>query len=189
MIGTVQLVRAAATPSAGGSSLWWAAIVALLGSSVVGGLITAAAAQLRVSATVRREGYAQAVKTLIARHEYPYRVRRRVSDAAEVLQELAQRGNDLQEQLAACRTWVSAESRAVGHVYDEALRMIDQTVNPATTDAWNQPPITAAAEMNLGGWNGPGDPWPHLLRLQKAIAFRFGWRRLVPARLWRGRLT
>lgn len=184
MIGALLHVAPSAPPLDQGSSLWWAAVLALLGSSVVGGLITASAAQLRASATARREGYAQAVKTLIARHEYAYRVRRRTSDAAEVLQALAQRGNDLQEQLGACRTWVSAESAAVGQVYDAVLREIDQTVSPATTDAWNQPPITTATDMNLSGWNGPDDPWPRLLTLQKAIAFRFGWRRLVPAWLW-----
>lgn len=163
---------------------WWTALLALLGSSVLGGVLTAVLANLRAAAVARRDGYAEAVKTLIARVEYAYRIRRRVSDEPEALAALATRGNDLQEQLAACRTWVTAEHREVGRIYDDVLTVIDATVRPAAADAWNQAPITTAAGMALGGW-GPENPWPHLRRLQRAIAYRFGWRRGLPAPLWR----
>jgi hypothetical protein len=168
----------------GSADVWLTVAIALLGSSLVAGLITTILSNLRASATSRRDGYASAVRSLIARAEYPYRVRRRISDDPEVLAGLVGRGHDLQEQLAACRTWVSSESRAVGAIFERALAAIDGTVNPSTADAWNQPPITAAADMNLAGW-GPGDQWPHLASLESAIAYRFGWRRLLPAWLWR----
>jgi hypothetical protein len=150
---------------------------------VVGGLITSVLGNLRAASTVRREGYATAVRALIARAEYPYRVRRRVSDEPAVLADLVARGHDVQEQLAACRTWVNSEHQTVGHIFEQALAAIDATVNPGTAEAWNQLPITAAADMNLGGW-GPGDPWPNLTGLEQAIAYRFGWRRVLPAWLW-----
>lgn len=160
---------------------WWPWIAAVLGSSVLGGLITATLGNVRAAAEARREGYARAVRTLIARSEYPYRVRRRVSDEAAVLAALADRGHDVQEQLAACRTWVNAENRTLGRLFDDVVTDLDRGLGPATRDAWGQPPITTAAGMALGGW-GPGDPWPHLKRLQHAITFRFGWRRsLVPS--------
>ncbi|WP_211220957.1 hypothetical protein [Nocardioides insulae] len=165
------------------TSVWLLLAIALLGSSVLAGVITSVLGNLRAAATARREGYANAVRSLISRGEYPYRVRRRVSDDPEVLSALVERGHDLQEQLAACRTWVASEHQVLGTLFEAALAAIDGTVGPAIKDAWNQPPITVAAGMNLDGW-GPGDPWPHVAKLERAIAFRFGPRRLVPSSLW-----
>jgi hypothetical protein len=165
------------------TSLWVVLAVTLLGSSVVAGLITSVVGHLRAAATDRREGYANAVRALIARGEYPYRVRRRVSDDPDVLAALVSRGHQLQEELAACRTWVASEHRKVGDLFDKALADVDATVKPATADAWNQPPIKSAAAMNLNGW-GPGDQWHHLASLERAIAYRFGWRRILPRGRW-----
>ncbi len=123
------------------TSVWVVVALALLGSSVVAGLLTSVLGNLRAAETVRRDGYAKAVRSLIARSEYPYRVRRRVSDDPEVLSALASRGHDLQEQLAACRTWVASEHRVLGTLFEKALADIDTTVKPATGDAWNQTPI------------------------------------------------
>jgi hypothetical protein len=64
-------------------------------------LITAGIAGLRDAAAKRRDGYASAMKALVARTEFPYRVRRRSSDSPETLTALTQLGNDIQEQLAA----------------------------------------------------------------------------------------
>jgi hypothetical protein len=189
LTGHVLAAGTAGAASTDGTStnVWLVVAVALLGSSVVAGLITSVLGNLRAAATARREGYATAVRSLIARAEYPYRVRRRVSDNPDVLAALVGRGHDLQEQLAACRTWVRAEHRVVGSLFEKALADIDTGVNPATGDAWNQPPISAASGMNLGGW-GPTDPWPHVETLERAIAFRFGWRRLIPANIWESRV-
>ncbi len=101
-----------------------------------------------------------------------------------MLAALVSRGHDLQEQLAACRTWVTSEHRVLGDLFENAVADIDATVKQATGEAWNQAPITSAAGMNLNGW-GPGDQWPQLASLERAIAYRFGWRRLLPRRLWR----
>lgn len=178
--------KAPAAPAAEdtSTSLWLLVTVALLGSSVLAGLITSVLGNLRTAATARREGYAKAVRSLTARAEYPYRVRRRVSDDPEVLAALVERGHDLQEQLAACRTWVASENRALGTMFEAALARIDKTVGPAIKDAWNQPPISTAAGMNLNGW-GPGDQWTHVAELERAVTYRFGWRRLVPSRRWK----
>lgn len=177
--------EAAAVPASDDSStsVWLLVVFTLLGSSVLAGLITSVLGNLRAAATARREGYANAVRSLIARGEYPYRVRRRVSDDADVLSGLVERGHDLQEQLAACRTWVASEHRVLGRLFEAALAAIDTTVGPAIKDAWDNPPISVAAGMNLNGW-GPGDQWPHVAKLERAIAYRFGWRRLVPSRIW-----
>lgn len=174
--GVTEQVPAA---DSGGTETWLLITVALIGSSVLAGIITTVLTNLRATANQRREGYALAVRALIARAEYPYRVRRRVSDTPEVLAALVGRGHDLQEELAIRRTWVRSESRRVGDSYDEALLAIDEAINPATVDAWKHPPITAPEQMNLTDW-GPQDPWPQLVELQLNINHRFGWRRVLP---------
>jgi hypothetical protein len=166
-----------------GTSPWVIVGLTLLGSSVIAGLVTTVLGNLRAAATARREGYARAVKSLIARSEYPYRVRRRTSDEPEVLAALVERGHDLQEQIAACRTWVTSEHHALGALFEQALSRIDAEAGPFTSQAWKSDPIATAAGMNLNGW-GPGDQWPSLLALERAIAYRFGWRRLLPSRFW-----
>ncbi|MFC7447402.1 hypothetical protein [Rhodococcus daqingensis] len=151
-----------------------------LGSSVLGGLLTAGIAGLRESAGKRREGYALATRTLVARAEYPYRVRRRTSDNAETLTSLAKLGSDLQEQLAASRIWVGTESPRLGKIYVQTVTDIDAAVGPATQDAWSLPPITSGNQMNLNGWGPGGSPHDHITAFERAVRWRFGIRRLVP---------
>lgn len=171
----------------GGTSLWVIAVLALLSSSVIAGIVSAGMSNLRAAAAARREGYARAVKTLIARSEYPYRVRRRTSDDPDVLAALVERGHDLQEQLASCRTWVASEHHVLGRLFEQALNDIDAHGRGATSDAWDQAPISTAAGMNLGDW-GPGDQRPHVARLERAISYRFGWRRVSPSQWWLRRI-
>ncbi len=70
---TIAGEAAASTASGDDSStnVWVVLALALLGSSVVAGLITSVLGNLRAAATARREGYANAVRSLIARAEYP----------------------------------------------------------------------------------------------------------------------
>jgi hypothetical protein len=126
----------------------------------------------------RRDAYAAAVKTLVGWAEYPYRIRRRTSDDPNELARLVGIGHDLQEQLRCHQTWIATESHRVAGVYREALATIAAQVAPACNDAWASPPITTSADMNLGDW-GPHDILPSILRLQSAIACRFGWRRVT----------
>ena len=150
-----------------------------LGSSVVGGLLTAGIAGLREAAASRREGYAQAARALVARSEYPYRVRRRTSDDGQTLNVLAEIGHGIQEQLTASRIWVALESPRMGEHYRRALERIDETVRPATQDAWEQSPIDRGSRMNLDGW-GPRNPDATIAAFERAARWRFGPRRLIP---------
>lgn len=181
---TQRAIEQVPAADSGGSETWLLITVALIGSSVLAGIITTVLTNLRATANQRREGYALAVRALIARAEYPYRVRRRVADTPDVLAALVGRGHDLQEDLAARRTWVRAESTRLGDLYDHALASIDATVSVATAEAWERGPASNPQAMNLNGW-GPGDPWPHLVELQVGIGRRFGWRRVCPNGIWR----
>lgn len=61
---------------------------------MVAGLIGTILGKTRANATARRDRYAQAVRTLIAWAEYPYRIRRRTSDEPATLTALADRGHE-----------------------------------------------------------------------------------------------
>jgi hypothetical protein len=162
-------------------------LLVLLGSTVVAAILTHALTGLRAGAAARRDRYAQAVKLLVARLEYPYRIRRRTSDDPETLTALAAAGHDLQERLAEMRAWITAESRLLGEVFDHCLNTLDASVKQACQDAWDSPPISAAAEMNLNDF-GPGKQQHAITLMERAIAYRFGARRLLPPALVRRRL-
>jgi hypothetical protein len=153
-------------------------LVGLLG--LVGVIVTATVSVISgrwaQATNRRRDAYAAAVKTLVAWAEYPYRIRRRTSDDPDELTRLVGIGHDLQEQLRCHQTWIATESRWVAGIYREAMTAITAQVAPACNNAWAAEPITTGAGMNLGGW-GPDDVLACILRLQGAIACRFGWRR------------
>jgi hypothetical protein len=184
----VSLVAAsAAMPSP--TPFWFTLATFILGSSVVAALGNNVVSSLRAAAEVRREGYAETSRALISRVEFPYRIRRRTSDSPEVLADLSRIGSDIQERLAAQRTWVAGESRAMAAFLDQVCAAIDEHIRAASADAWSHPAITAPEHMILGDW-GPGAAAATPLgQFRHAASFRFGLRRLVPAFVWRRWVT
>lgn len=135
------------------------------------------------AANRRRDRYAQAVSALVSWVEFPYRVRRRTSDDPTTLSALADRGHDLQEQLACHHAWISTEHAALADAYHNVRAQLDALVGPALHEAWCSAPVTSPAEMVLGPW-GPGtQAAPLIAQIELQIRDRFGWRRLG-ARLW-----
>lgn len=182
----LEVISAAEMATAAGPT-WSVFLAAILGSSVVGAAVSTLLSNVNAAAATRREHYAKVHKVLIRRVEFAYRVRRRVSDDPEVLAELSRLGSDIQEDLAWCLAWVTTESTAVARVLSEVCDAINHEVGPATCEAWNLPPTSGPAGMNLGDW-GPRNHREPLAKLQNEIRFRFGWRRAVPHRLrwwWR----
>ncbi|MEN8656341.1 hypothetical protein ABCR94_38660 [Streptomyces sp. 21So2-11] len=159
-------------------------LILALGSSVVAGALGHILTGLRAGATVRRDRYAAAVKLLVARIEYPYRIRRRTSDDHEVLNALATTGHDLQEGLAEISAWISTESPVLSEVFAHCLTSLDAPFKQACNDAWNASPITTAAQMNLSGF-GMGNQQHIVSTMERALTYRFGHRRLMPAFLLR----
>lgn len=149
---------------------------------VVAGLTTAVALLITRAgdgANRRRDSYAEAVRTLVAWVEFPYRVRRRTDDQPGTLSTLAQLGHDLQEQLACHHAWIATESPWVATSYAQTRASIGPLVGAATAEAWNTPPAATASAMNLGAW-GPGTECaPAIAAFQGQIERRFGVRRLV----------
>jgi hypothetical protein len=177
------MIAAAAETSTETSTGTTALTIALsvLGSSLVAGVVSSVLGNARANATARRERYAEVVRCLVAWAEYPYRTRRRTTDDPATLTALADRGHTLQEQLAESRAWVAAESRALSEIFDRCLRDLTALVGPACAAAWQEPPITTSEGMNLGDF-GPRGVEPIVARMECAIIYRFGVRRLM----WRG---
>lgn len=169
--------------------LWIAPVGVVLSSSVVALVVGHVLNSLRASAEVRREGYAEMSRVLISRVEYPYRIRRRTSDSPDALAELSRIGSDIQERLAAQRTWVAGESRAVSKLLDGVCQSMDAQIGSAASDAWRRPAIAAPEDMVLGDW-GPGAATREPLnQFRRATTFRFGYRRLIPGVLWKRWVT
>ncbi|MBT2508528.1 hypothetical protein J7I98_22085 [Streptomyces sp. ISL-98] len=182
-ITTLLAASPAPTPTpAGTPSTLTTVLILALGSSVIAGALAHILTGLRAGATARRDRYATAVQLLVARTEYPYRVRRRTSDDPETLTTLTTTGHDLQERLAEVRAWISAESPPLSKVFDHCLTSLDTPFKQACADAWNAPPITTAAQMNLNGF-GPGNQHHIITKMEHALVYRFGIRRLLPASL------
>jgi hypothetical protein len=130
------------------------------------------------AANRRRDHYAEAVSTLVAWAEFPYRVRRRTDDDPATLSGLASLGHDLQERLACHQAWIGTEHPAVAKAYASSRDTISAVVGPATVEAWGSPPAAKPSDMNLNGW-GPGkDCAPAIAEVQAQIENRFGWRRV-----------
>jgi hypothetical protein len=135
--------------------------------------------RLGASADRRRDHYAQAVQTLVAWIEFPYRVRRRTDDGADTLHALAGLGHDLQERLACHQAWIAAEKPATAQKYAEVRQEVGALVGPAIREAWTLPPVTKPADMNLSGWGPAKECEPFVASLQHQIERRFGLRRLT----------
>lgn len=175
------LMTGLAAGSSGGSTtpVWATVVLAIVGSAVVANIVAGFLTKLRETAAARRDRYAAATQLLVARLEYPYRIRRRVSDDPSVLSDLASRGHDLQERLAEARAWVTSESAALGTLYAETLVVIDRAAGVSCQEAWDAAPAATAAAMNVGDF-GPRGHQDDIDRFQCAIRYRFGWRRLLP---------
>jgi hypothetical protein len=180
-------MAATVTTATAPPSIWMVILLAIIGSGLLATIIGAIMTNLRSNAEARRDRYAQAVRYLVAWAEYPYRIRRRVDDEPATLAALAELGHHLQEQLAESRAWIAAESRAVGEVYTECIRAAKATIGPACSAAWKSAPVDGPAGMVLGDLK-TGAPEDMIVRLQGAISYRFGikrlmWREFVKLRL------
>ena len=168
------------------SSLW--TLVAVPSAAVLGAIVTMILTRVNEATNRRRDRYAEAVQTLVAWTEYPYRVRRRTADSPATLTALTNHGHDLQERLALHQAWIATEHPALADTYAESRATITRLVGFLISEAWDHAPVTRAAGMNLGGW-GPSDECHEAIaNVQREVQNRFGIRRF---RAWvtRGRFS
>ena len=154
------------------SSLWPA--IGLPAAAVLGALATAIVARIHEATNRRRDRYAEAVQTLVAWAEFPYRVRRRTGDDPGTLTALASLGHDIQERLASHQAWISTEHPALASAYAETRAILNEHVRPLISEAWECRPIADASDMNLRSWGTGEKSREAISNLQKQIQNRFG---------------
>lgn len=154
MIPAIATTASTAAESSDGIGGFWGVVAALV-VAIVAHAVTSHLDRAAARRDERRVRYAEAVSTLVAWAEFPYRVRRRTSDTPETLAALASIGHDLQEKLACHEAWIAADDPTIAIAYLEAKRALAPVVGEALESAWSSSPISNAAGMVLGDW-GPG---------------------------------
>jgi hypothetical protein len=124
----------------------------------------------------------EASRVVVARYEYPYRIKRRLSDEVTEKGPLIALGHELQERQAASRLWVRSDSTWVADVYEAVLGKLDESFGDSCRDAWATAVDESGEVESLDGW-GPGSPTKQLHTFEHAVSWRFGWRRFVPSLL------
>ncbi|MCY3849372.1 MAG: hypothetical protein OXF75_01040 [Acidimicrobiaceae bacterium] len=157
------------------SSLWTP--IAIPSAAVLGAIVTMTLTRVNEATNRRRDRYAEAIQTLVAWTEYPYRVRRRTDDSPATLTTLANHGHDLQERLALHEAWIATEHPALAQTYAATRATLNRLVGPLISEAWDHRPTGKASAMNLRGW-GPSDECRDAIaEVQCQIQNRFGLRR------------
>lgn len=135
------------------------------------------------NAEVRREHYAEAIRSLYRLREMPYRIRRRMSDEADVLGDLASRLHDLQEDVDYWRAWTANEHGVMGRAFHSAASEVRAEVSPCIDTAWQQAHLQHAKDMVLknseGGLFDLSVATSAIERFASLTRHRFGHRRLL----------
>ena len=153
------------------------AVLTLAVAIISSGALVAVLGRLSEASDRRRRVYAEALSVLVEWIEFPYRIRRRVTDDPVELARLADRGHRIQERLAYYRTWIAAENPALGLRYQAAAERVGEFAGRESRLAWGSPRVSSPEAMNLNDTIPPA-PDDVLDDLRKAIANRFGVRRV-----------
>ena len=169
-MAAIAIIVAASTVS----PIWTA--IGVSAAAVLGAIANMVFGRVNEATDRRRNRYAEAVQTLVAWTEFPYRVRRRTSDDPATLTALANHGHDLQERLAYHQARIATDHPDLARTYAETRAIINVAVGPVISDAWEHKPVAKPSDMNLSGW-GPGPECAAAItHLQNEIQNRFGFR-------------
>lgn len=134
----------------------WAQAVVLIAAfiAILGGAITAALTHSLNQRAARRERQARAfAEALGAIEEYvelPYRIRRR-RPTEEARHDLTEQISRLQARIAFHQGWLQVQAPDVAGWYEQLVRTAKQQAGAQMKEAWDRPPATGDAGMNLGG--------------------------------------
>lgn len=99
-----------------------------------------------------REIHARALEVIARYYEMPFLIRRRRHDepSAERVR-LTERFADVQAEVASCEALMRADpDSVVRSAYADLVRTIRTHAGAQASSAWNTPPITSDAEMDMG---------------------------------------
>jgi hypothetical protein len=98
-----------------------------------------------------RTTLAEAFRAYSDYKEFPYAIRRRSEEnpASERLR-LSEELREIQSRISYYRTWLLAESSEIGEAYGELIQKVRKVAGESMQRAWQEPPCTSDAEMNIG---------------------------------------
>ena len=121
--------------------------------AVAGAVIAYLLGQRQKALERKRNSCAQAISDALQWLELPYRIRRRPDDVAETLSSLAERTNNLREQLQFHEKWLRIEIPNSARRYQHLMEEVRAAARPAIEDAWKTCPVKSAGDMNIGPLN------------------------------------
>jgi hypothetical protein len=124
-----------------------------------------AAAERRESARQYGEAMAAALEWL----ELPYRVLRRTSDDAPVVQEIVNHFHDVQQSITFHQQWMTLASTELGACYGELVRAVKSKTAPMIRRAWSRPATERPMQMSISDVIDDADVSAELQALTVAI--------------------
>ena len=118
--------------------------------AVVGAVVAYSLGQRQAALERKRKSCAQAIADALQWLELPYRIRRRTDDAAETFSSLAERINNLREQLEFHEKWLRIEMPDSAQKYGRLVKEVRAAAGTAIADAWRTGPVKSAEDMNIG---------------------------------------
>jgi hypothetical protein len=125
-----------------------AAIIAFLGTTITATL-TYALSQRAARRERQAKEFAEALAAVEEYAELPYRVRRRRS-AEEARHALTEEISQVQSRIAFHQGWLQIEAPRVATFYDQLVRAAKRQAGVQMKEAWQLPPVTEDAGVNLG---------------------------------------
>lgn len=127
--------------------------IATLVGALASGLVTYIVQHRYETRRLRREGYGEAVAALYAWYEYPFQIRRRLSNSEETLDRLVQLGNENQQRIARSLAWMALDSNVSYIHYQELVAKVKGKVSKHIQEAWSVSFIQRPEDINLGSWS------------------------------------
>lgn len=123
----------------------------------------------------KRELCGKAIADALAWLELPYRIRRRVDDEPDTLQDLVDRMHQLQESLLFYRGWLQVELPEAHEEFVSVVSAVKAAAASAIQQAWESRPSSEAKDMNIGELQIDRTAVEgHLTRLTEIVRERFG---------------
>lgn len=123
------------------------------GVAAIVSLLTLWVAGQREARQRRRRSYAEALAAGVAYREFPYAIRRRRDDVpGDERVRLSEALREVQRELAFHQAWIKLEgSSGTVQAFERLVAETRKIAGTYMHDAWNGPPATTDADMNIMG--------------------------------------
>lgn len=137
-------------PASPSTTAWLSPTVVVAYIGFIATLLTIAANWYWSRKDRKRELYAEALSGVLEYWEFPYAVRRRRDDepAGERIR-LSESMREVQAKLAFHQAWIRTEDKRTSQAFEQLVAQTRKVMGQRIHDAWERPPITDDAGMNI----------------------------------------